>query len=69
MSDLIERLSKVEDSEREEWISRQEASFIRGGFKPTTARRLAEDYYDIRALRGDYSAVYIQNADKSFTKL
>lgn len=57
------------DLPREAWISRQEASFIRGGFKPDTARRLAEDYYDIRALRGDYSAVYIQNPDKSFTKL
>lgn len=69
MGDLIERLSKVEDSEREEWISRQEASFIRGGFKPATARRLAERYYEIKDLRGDYSVVYVQNPDKSFTKL
>ena len=52
MGDLIERSSKVEDSEREEWISREYNTLRRGGMGEDAAHYLAERYYEIH-LRKD----------------
>lgn len=69
MSDLIERLSKVEDSEREAWISRQEASLLRSGFKEESARRISERFYDLHLRRNDPIELCVQNSDGSFSRI